>query len=169
MTERNEKLDKLLSEFFEQEQAKETQDDITAGDEILEGFAAPTPSSMAIEQIKKQVRVKLAAKQRRVLIGRGVQWAAVAAMIVILGLAASMFFDYQKPKGSNIMVAQSDQKVWKDLDEQDNELVIFVEEIDDIEKSLESIRLGEHGNGNGLGVMELEMELIAVNNDFWKG
>ena len=169
MTERNENFDELLSDFFDREQARETQEDITAGDEILESFAAPTPSSATLEQIKKQVRVKLAAKQRRVLIGRGIQWAAVAAMIVILGLAASMFVDYQKPKSGEIMVAQADQKVWKDLDEQDNELVMLVEEIDDIEKSLESIRLGEHGNGNGLGIMELEMELITVNNDFWKG
>ena len=62
-------------------------------------------------------------------------------------------------------------EIWEssDLAVDDAELAVLNAEIDQLENELIALRLGETG-GNGTGELtELEMELIVVDNEFWKG
>ena len=50
----------------------------------------------------------------------------------------------------------------------DADLAIYTIEIEQIEDELRSLQLGEDISNGDSSLSELEMELVAINNDFWK-
>jgi hypothetical protein len=60
--------------------------------------------------------------------------------------------------------------VWEsdDITTDDTELAIYTIEIEQIEDELRSLQSGEVISNGDSSLSELEMELVAINNDFWK-
>ena len=60
--------------------------------------------------------------------------------------------------------------IWEsdDITTDDADLAIYTIEIEQIEDELRSLQSGEDIGDSDSSLSELEMELVAINNDFWK-
>jgi len=65
----------------------------------------------------------------------------------------------------------SQEFIWEDESEPggDEQLTALTAEIDEVEADILAIRLGEDGGENDSLLTDLEMEMIEINGDFWKG
>ncbi len=60
--------------------------------------------------------------------------------------------------------------IWEsdDITTDDEDLAIYTIEIEQIEDELLALQSSEDIGDNDSSLSELEMELVAINNDFWK-
>lgn len=163
MPEKNEKLEDILSSFLKKEDASRAADDIRLGDSIFRDNTPPLPSKKLLSDIKMQISKQLASRR----ISPVLRWArrsvATAAAIVIIGLAMTLFFPgnggeevfagpvgWWENEGIKTMDAEMDEVL-------DRLIAISREEyyIDDSEMDFDETELDE-------------IEMVAMNDDFWK-
>ena len=165
----NENLNELLGRFFEGQEASKAADDLWAGREIFETYSAPAPDAETIKNIKAQVSQRLTAKTRRAEYTSIAYHVAIAASIVIVALAGSRFFEQRETapiKTANAIAGQ----IWEDETMNgDIQLAYLTAEIEDIEETLLLTRLDEYEEENSSILDEIEIEMISMNGDFWKG
>ncbi|MBW7990885.1 MAG: hypothetical protein FVQ84_12835 [Planctomycetes bacterium] len=164
----DENLKELFERFLSAEQAESGVEDIQKGEQILCEHPAPEPDSMLIANIKAEIAMRLPAKRTNVFTKIAYRAAYAAAAIMIIAAVSLSLFD-KKPGpiqyGSIIPTA-----VWDgdDIATDDVDLAIYTIEIEQIEDELRTLQSGEGTDNSGGSLSELEMELIAINNDFWK-
>jgi hypothetical protein len=162
----DENLKELFDRFQSAEQAESSIEDIQKAEQILRDHPAPEPDSMLIANIKAEIAMRLPAKRTNVFIKIAPKVAyAAAAILIISAISLSLFNNTAHETGPLIPTA-----VWEsdDITTDDAELAIYTIEIEQIEEELRSLQSGEDtGNGDS-SLSELEMELVAINNDFWK-
>jgi hypothetical protein len=166
----DENLKELFERFLSAEQAESGVEDIQIGEQILREHPAPEPDSMLIANIKAEIAMRLPAKRTNVfakIAYRAVY--AAAAILVISAISLSLFDNNKEPSprqyGSNIPTLDWDSD---DITTDDADLAIYTIEIEQIEDELRSLQLGESSSSSDSSLSELEMELVAINNDFWK-
>jgi len=166
----DENLKELFERFLSAEQAESGVEDIQIGEQILREHPAPEPDSMLITNIKAEIAMRLPAKRTNVfakIAYRAVY--AAAAILVISAISLSLSDKNKEPNprqyGSNIPTLDWDSD---DITTDDADLAIYTIEIEQIEDELRSLQLGESSSSSDSSLSELEMELVAINNDFWK-
>jgi len=169
----NENLEELAAKFYEAEQAKQMADEIKKGQQILYANPAPQPADSLIADIKSQIAARLprqkAAARRLVFAGA----AAVAAVFVAIAWVGVKLVGRaelgQQPERP--IIAMISQEIWQsgNVADDDPDLAILSAEIEEIPIRLLAIRSGEQANGNGSALVEIEMELIEIESNFWKG
>lgn len=166
----DENLKELFERFLSAEQAESGVEDIQIGEQILREHPAPEPDSMLIANIKAEIAMRLPAKRTNVFakIAYRVVYAA-AAILVISAISLSLFDKNEERNpgkyGSNIPTLDWDSD---DITTDDADLAIYTIEIEQIEDELRSLQLGESSDNGDSSLSQLEMELVAINNDFWK-
>jgi hypothetical protein len=85
--------------------------------------------------------------------------AALAAVLLIGALITISLFDQEATPIPPTAI------IWTE----DPKLAAFSAEIEQIESDLLALQLGENGTNGHLELTELEMELIEIDADFWKG
>ncbi|MDT8301750.1 MAG: hypothetical protein RQ760_09730 [Sedimentisphaerales bacterium] len=166
----DENLKELFERFLSAEQAESGVEDIQMGEQILREHPAPEPDTMLIANIKAEIAMRLPAKRKNVfakIAYRAVY--AAAAILVISAISLSLFDNNKEPNprqyGSKIPTLDWDSD---DITTDDADLAIYTIEIEQIEDELRSLELGESSGNGDSSLSELEMELVAINNDFWK-
>ena len=160
----------LFEGFMDAGQAEKSAEDIRQGDRILAEHPAPEPSNELIAAIKREAAEALRRSRHSVSRKVALKTAAAAAVVLIAVLVGRNLFE----QGATPAVTANEMiptEIWEsnDLAADDAELAVLNAEIDQLENELIALRLGETG-GNGTGELtELEMELIVVDNEFWKG
>ena len=164
MVDKNEKLEDVLSGFLDEQEANRAAEDIRLGDGILRDNIPPVPGEKLLNDIKMQISEKLASRR----ISPVVRWArrsvSAAAAIIIIGLATAVFFPgnggeeaFAGPVGwwENEKIKTMDAEMDDVLDRL---IAISQEEyyIDDSEMDFDETELEE-------------IEMVATNDDFWKG
>jgi len=173
MNDLNEKsLNELFEKFFDDEQAKSFAEDIQKAEQILRGHPAPEPDDMLIANIKAEIAMRLPAERARHFRRMVYKLISIAAAIVILATISVQFLveDGKKPREVSY-ASLIPAAIWDsdDITADDENLAIFTAEIEEIEGEVLNLESGEDtGNGNRT-ITELEMELIEINSDFWKG
>lgn len=169
----NENLEELLAKFYDAAEAKQAAQEIREAEQILRASAAAGPSEALIADIKSQIARRLAqqrASARRLVFAKAV---AVAAVFVILALVAVRFFNQSRPieRGHGPILAMISQEVWEssDIAADDPDLATLSAQIEEVARNLLSVRLDENGNGNGEAVVDIEVKLIEIESNFWKG
>lgn len=167
----DENLKELFERFLSAEQAESSIEDIQKAEQILRDHPAPEPDSMLIANIKAEIAMRLPAKKTNVFMKIAPKAAyAAAAILIISAISLSLFngnIREQSPVQYGSLIPTA---LWEsdDITTDDTELAIYTMEIEQIEEELRSLQLGEDtGNGDS-SISELEMELVAINNDFWK-
>jgi len=173
MNGRNEdNLKDLFEKFLDSEQAERNAEDIRKGEEILREHAAPEPDGEVIADIKAEVARELLSRERRVTKQVVYKVAAVAAAFLILAVVSVKLFEKDTGERGKVVTASMLPSVlWdsEDIAADDVDLAILTAEIEEIESEALALELGENG-GNGLAELaELEMELMEIDSDFWKG
>lgn len=160
MYDKNDSLEQLLGGFLDEAEARAAAADIRRGDLFWNEYPAPQPDTHLLKEIKAKVGDSLgaAAARRRVYsIGRV---AAAAAVIVI----ASVLLLWPGPQSS----FAGHEGIWDD-----KAITSLRAEIDAVLDTMISISADEYGFDEAAGDFaeaELEeLEMVAMNDDFWKG
>ncbi len=174
MNSRNdENLKELFERFLSAEQAESSVEDIQKAEQILREHPAPEPDNMLIANIKAEIAMRLPAKRTNIFIkiaSKAIY--AAAAILIISAISLNLFDDNVNTReptprqyGSIIPTA-----IWEsdDITTDDADLAIYTIEIEQIEEELRSLQSGEDAGNGDSSLSELEMELVAINNDFWK-
>jgi hypothetical protein len=169
-----ENLKELFEKFLEPQQAIEAAEDILKGEQILHENPAPEPDEELIANIKRQINVKISGRQRKVY-KSALKIAAVAATIAILALIGVRLYKASPPRGGEpkkyTYASIVPTSVWEseDIVADDVKFAFFTEEIEQIENQLKVLQFGEYSENGDRALAELEMELLEINSDFWKG
>jgi hypothetical protein len=99
--------------------------------------------------------------------------AGVAAAIIILAIVGLQLFEKSDIQPTNGVYTASiiPTAIWEsdNIAADDTELAVFTAEIEQIETEIRTLESGEDFSENESTVTELEMELVEINSDFWKG
>jgi len=163
-----EDLTELLARFMEDSEARIVQADIEAGDRILETYPAPGPTPATLSAIKALTVAAAVRRRPRVRVFRAAVAAAAAVVLTVL------IGQYDRNPTSRPGVSFASilpTAIWEshDLAADDLDLVYFTSEIHQIEAQMNAIEAGETEIRGSSAIDELEMELIAIETEFWKG
>jgi hypothetical protein len=166
-----ENLKELFEKFLSIEQAAQAVEDIQRAEQILREHPAPEPDDMLIANIKAEIALNLLPRRATVFRQIGYKVATVAAAVLIVAAIGLNLF--QKDRSSEKLVYASiiPRTIWEsdDIAADDDQLANLTVEVEQIEEELSSLQLGENGSKNDKAIEELEMELIEINSNFWKG
>ena len=154
------------------QQSGELLEGLEAVEQLFEQYPAPKPDQQVKESIKSQISAALSQKHShrlRNVFCRVVATSAVVAIVATVSIRVS-----QKPGSaeqgfvsSSIMPAA----IWESDDIAVDDLVIatLTAELEQIEADTLAFELNENMNLNPDVTASLEMELIEIDNEFWKG
>ncbi|MHC4532837.1 MAG: hypothetical protein ACYS6K_02695 [Planctomycetota bacterium] len=166
----DENLKELFKRFLSAKQAEAGVEDIQKGEQILRDHPAPEPDSMLIANIKAEIAMRLPAKRTKIFTKTAYRAIYAAAAILVISAISLSLFDRNiepTPRQYGTIIPTS---IWEsdDIATDDADLAIFTIEIEQIEDELQTLQLGESAGNGDSSLSELEMELVAINNDFWK-
>ncbi len=163
-----ENLTELLRRFMDAPGAETAERDIHEGEAILDAHPAPLPDDRVVASIKARMAAATHRKHRRVRVFRGsLATAAAVVMALLIGR-------FGRGPGNGPGVAYASMipaAVWEsdDIASDDPDLAYFTSEIRQIEAQMQALEAGE-GEAAGTGMVEeLEMELMRIDTEFWKG
>ena len=161
MPDKNDDLEQLLSGFLNEAETRQAAADIRLGDGLLSEYPAPQPDARLLEDIKAKVNRSLATGRKRLYWVR--QTVATAAAVIVIASVLLLW-----PGGGTTPVYADTTGLWDDA-----AITALRAEMDavlDTMISLESDEYGfEEGAGNFAEVELEELEMVATNDDFWKG
>ena len=160
-----ENLKTLFEGFMNAREAEEAAEEIRRAEQILREYPAPQPKPELIAEIKAQVGEVLAATKRGAPMRIAYKVAAVAAVIVTLS-AISIWL-----VGGSGATPDTPEIPWDshNLVADDADLATLSAEIEQIEGDFVALQLGENGTNGHIDLAKLEMELMDISGDFWKG
>ena len=167
----NENLRELFEKFFDAEQAESCVEDIQKAEQIFRDNPAPEPDDMLIANIKAEIAMRLQAVRahrfRRIIyevIG------AAAAILIVAGVSLQLF-EKDTPIVKVNYASLIPTAIWEsdDIAADDEDLADFTTQIEQIEDEVHVLQSGEDTGSGESTIAELEMELIAIDSDFWKG
>ncbi len=167
-----ENLKDLFEKFLNPERVEQAVEDIQRGERILRSHTAPEPDAELIANIKAETAASLLRKKENAFRRMVYKTVAVAAgFILLVAIGVELF---EKGRGEPERVATgsiTSKAVWESdrLADDNADLATLIAEIEQIESDLLAVQLGENGGNGPEAVTELEMELIEINGDFWKG
>ena len=168
----HENLGELLRKFFDAEQAESYLKDFQEGERIFRDNPAPEPDDMLIANIKAGIAMRLSARKaelaRRRVYRRAV---AAAAVFLIAGISTMLFNDTRQGPTRLAAASLMPTAMWEsdDVAADDENLAFFTTEIQQIENEVVALESDEDTSESDSTIEELEMELIVISSDFWKG
>jgi len=173
MNVRNEEnLEELFEKLVGSKQAEQAVEDIQKGERILRGHPAPEPDDELIANIKAEIAASLQHKKKHAFRRVVYKTAAVAAAFILVAVISVKLFEKGKGKPERLAVVSTIPKaVWESerLADDSADSATLIAEVKQIESDLLAMQLGENGGNGYEAVTEVEMELIEINSDFWKG
>ena len=165
-----ENLKELVERFFEAGQVESCLEDFQEAEQILREHPAPQPDDMLISNIKAEIAMRLPARRAKIFRHKVWEAAGVAATIAIvafLGVRLS-----QRPAQQHSLYASLlPTAIWEsnNLATDDADLAVFTAEIEQVRSEVVALESGEDTPDPDSAIAELEMELVEINSDFWKG
>jgi len=157
----------LLRRFYDPREAQAVEDEIRAGERLLEVWSAPMPGRSVIVRIKADMA---AASRRRRTIKRLLHSSLAAAAVVAFAVLA-MLNRGPTDQAVAFQAAIIPAALWEsdNIAADDLDLVYFTAEIGQIEAQLDTLEAGENEAARTRAVEQLEVELVQIDNEFWKG
>ena len=167
---RDEELRQLFEQFLTSDQAEAAVNDVLAGEQLLHEHPAPEPAPEVLADIKATVAVVAYRHSKVHKIAYRV--AVAAAVVMILSAVATKLWE-NKTDRSRIIQTASILPTWiwesDDIAANDPDLASFSLEIEQIEQQLKTLQSGSHGGNSEMTIEDLQMELVEIDSDFWKG
>ena len=174
MDDRNqENLKELIAKFFDAEQAERCAEDFRRAERIFHEHPAPAPDPMFIANIKAEIAMRLDGRRVRRYRRMLYEAAGIAAAIVILAVVGlQMFEESGNQSGKSLQTASLiPRAIWEsdNIAADDADLAVFSAEIEQIENEVLILQSGTDTSDSESTITELEMELMEIDSDFWKG
>jgi len=162
-------LKSQFESFLDPQNAAYAAEDVFEGDRILNENPAPMPSEQLKARIKSRISLTLM-RTRRVRSYRFVYQlaAAAAAIIIVFGVSIKMVDNKQGHEWTTVKIPAA---VWDgtNITRDDAELSRLSAGIEQVEQELSGTKFTLSMADSTDAVDELEMELINIDSDFWKG
>jgi hypothetical protein len=165
----DENLRHLFESFYDSDKAGQAAEDVFEGERILRENPAPRPSEGLKAQIKTRVGLTLM-RSRKVSSYRFVyQMAAAAAVIIIVFAVTIKTTDNEQMPLQRLSFIPA--AVWdsNNITRDDADLLVLTAKIDQAEQELAGAQLTQYIFNGTDPTDELEMELINIDTEFWKG
>jgi hypothetical protein len=163
-----ENLRELFERFVDAGQAKEAAEDIERGEQILRRWPAPEPREELLALIKAEMGARLAHRRTHHLRWLASRAAGIAAAIVI---AASVWTGVNRDAAPRVMGASLiPTAIWEseNIEVDDLQLASLNADVEGIENEVRALQQDESRNSES-AVDEVEMELLEIEGEFWKG
>ena len=167
MSKENE-INELLGRFLDAQKAKQAAEDIKAGEKILRDYPAPKFDEESKVLLKIKVAKALEAKRARNLRYSYFKAAAIAAGFLVVG-TLSVLFMQNKPMPQVAQIISSISGGTDIFNDNDAEIDTLNSEIEQFKNELATVQWESGSGSQDNELNELEMELIEINSDFWKG
>jgi len=167
-----ENLRELFGKFFDAEQAENRIEDIQKAEQILREHPAPEPDDMLIANIKAEITMRLQAKRAHRIRRIFYEVVGAAAAIIFVTALSLQLLEQDAPKHREVTYASLiPAAIWEsdDITTADEDLAVFKAQIEQIEDEVLALQSGEKDVNGDSTLVELELELIEINSDFWKG
>lgn len=168
----NEDVRNLFEMFVDAGEAGQAADDIDRADVILRQYPSPEPGAAVLAKTKAAAREALmrrgAVEPRRAMY----KVVAVAAVLFVAAVVAVKVFQPAAVQPtSQTAAAVIPSAVWQsnDIATADADIAVLTAEVNQIADELASLRLGDDAVNGQERVYDVEMELIDISSDFWKG
>jgi hypothetical protein len=172
MNNQNENLKELFEKYLSGEQAEQAVKDIQKGEGILHKHPAAEPDDTLIADIKAEISRVLIRQKAHSFRRTFYKMAAVAAAVIIVTTVSFKLFERSGSIGDKkeAYTATAASAVWgSENSDDDSETATLKAEIEQTAQEVSALQLNEN-NGNGRSdIMDLEMELIEIDSEFWKG
>jgi len=160
----DENLRELIEKFFDPEQAQMYLDDIEKGEQILHTHPAPEPDEMLIANIKAEIALNVLPRRATLVKRIAYGTAAVAAAVIIITAINTNWFEKSIDVGPGQGIQVASVFPWESYD-----IEAFNTEVEQIEDELMDLESGRENLDSNSDISEMEMELIVIAGDFWKG
>lgn len=164
----HEDLSELLRQFMDKSEARATQEDLRAVGQIVEDYPTPAPLPKTVATIKTLMVATAQRRRRRIRIfRRGL--AAAAALVMTVLIAQHSRHPAGNPGATFASILPA--SVWEsdNLAADDLDLVYFTSEIRQIEAQIRALEAGDTEIKGERTLDDLELELMAMETEFWKG
>ncbi len=165
-------LKALLEGFYNSEQVEAGLHDFDYGRRLFVQNPAPAPSPEVLAAVRANIRRSLARRHhnrtvRRIAFAASLAAAAVLAVAVRVGLLQTAPLMPADTMAAAIIPAS----FWEghDMTVSDPGLAYYSAEIEQIENELATLHSGDKYRSGDTAVTELEVELMDIQGDFWKG
>ena len=168
-----ENLEELFGKFFSEQEAKEAAGQLKKIEQALQDNPTPSPCKGLIANINSQI-IRELDKRRQIAFRRLVyKVATVAAAVIILTIFSIKSSENKQVKPTTLLAAIEivPTEVWngEDITENDADLLTLAAEIEQAEKEILAMRFDEAAANGTNELAEIEIELMEIDNDFWKG
>jgi len=166
-----ENLKKLFEKFYPAEQAQRAVEDVQKAEQLLRKHPAPEPDDMLIANIKAEIAMRLPLRRADVFRRLAYKVATVAAAVIIVTAISVSLFEKGDRSEKVVYASIIPRAIWEsdNIAADDVDLAILTAEMEQIEDEVLALQWGENGGDGDTAVTELEMELIEIDSDFWKG
>jgi hypothetical protein len=170
MNNKNENLKELLNKFFSEAEAARAEEDILRGEQIIADNPAPQPDARVISDIKARVRSELARREKRGVFTYLRATMTAAAAVLIIGVILFMIHPAEERSLPTVAEGTIPQGIWEseDLMDDDVDLAMLAANIDAVEEEVLALRFDEQGD-KMINLDEVEIEVLEISEDFWKG
>jgi len=161
--------EKLFEKFGDAEHAREYAEDIRQGDRIFAEHGVPQAGEELLARIKVQVNNALQSRSKTGLRPIVYRIAAVLAIVGVLSIGVFL----RNHNGTSVESAQPGvpAALWdsQNIVEDDADLATLTAEVEQLQGELLALQLGDSTSSRYGEVDDLEVELIDMDSDFWKG
>jgi len=166
-----ENLKKVFERFLEPQEAEQAAEDMAEGERIFREHHAPEAGDELISGIKMKVSGALLHRKTVAFRRTVYKTAVVAAVVIFLAAIGTRFFEKDGESGKVVAASIINGVIWESETSaaDDANLAILTAEIEQIEDEVLALQLGEDDDNGNKALTELEIELIEINNNFWKG
>ena len=172
MENRKENPEKNFARFVSDQEAKTFAKDIKWADDEFESRPAPEPSDSLLSDINTQVGFAIVAERAANVRRAFYKVMAVAAVLIFISLISVKFFNPQKTNTNQLIpIVALSKSIWQsdDIVSDDAHLATLTAEMNDIESQLLALEIGSFFEDGTSQIDDLELELIDIDSDFWKG
>ena len=167
-----ENLKEIFERFLNSKEAEQATEDIQKAAQILREHPAPEPDDQLIGDIKANIAQALVRRRTNAFKRAVFKVTVVAAVFIIVATVSVKLFEKSTDKGERFTTASiMPTAIWEsdDVAVDDVDLAVLTAEIEQVEDEILALQLGENGGNGSDVIMELEIELIEIDSDFWKG
>lgn len=159
----------LFGRFFSAADSEGAAEDVRAGERIFDAYPAPVPDAELLDFIKRQIAARLVRRRRFLLACRSLMGAAAVVVVTVIVLLGRVPAPPAAPAVSYAAIIPA--AVWEsdDVTADDFELMYFNSEIQRIEAQMQALQSGDGEVSPAGSVEDIEMELMQIETEFWKG
>lgn len=171
MNNHKENIDELLKRFLGEKEAQKAAEDIAKGDELLRSYYAPVPDEEAIIVLKSKVAKAVAANRQRVLRRTYYGVAAFAAAVIMVAFVSAHLSEHKPIEPVRVTTTKvisyvsDDTKVFYD----DAEIETLNAEVEQVGNEIVMSEWDTEDGNLDSDLIDMEIGLIDINSDFWKG